>query len=264
LGWTLLPPLHRVLFTFLLFSLLELSPIARAEDPLQKESVEFFPCAMDGTIALENTDGSIHVYGWKEPRVRLAALRKAYSEARLKQVRIETKSEPAALIVHTIIPKVSGLFADRSGTVDYTLTVPESARLKLKLVNGEISLQYLRGADVDLALVNGRIMALNCYAQVRARSRNGVMEAFFDWWENLPATFDYGLRHGRIGVRLPAAARFRVNARTENGGIHQDFQLGTPMNLGPGEVLEAATAPEPPVSLGLSTGGGNISIDAIR
>lgn len=219
---------------------------------------------MDGTIELANTDGSIQIYGWDEARVRLATLRKAYTEPRLEQVRVTTKAEPAALIVRTIIPKASGLFADRSGTVDYTLTVPETARLKLKLANGEIILQGLRGAEVDLALVNGRIMALNCYAQVRARSQNGVMEAFFDWWENLPATFDYVLQRGRIGVRLPATARFRVNARTGEGRIDEEFELAAPVNLGPGQTLEAASASDALMSLGLKTGGGNISIDAIR
>jgi hypothetical protein len=109
--------------------------------------------------------------------------------------------------------------------------------------------------------VNGRITAFNCYAQVRARSKNGVMEAFFEWLENLPATFDYALQRGRIGVRLPAGAHFRVNARTGNGRIHQEFRFAAPRNAGSGQSLEAATAPDAPVSLGLSTGGGNISID---
>ena len=90
------------------------------------------------------------------------------------------------------------------------------------------------------------------------------MEAFFEWWENLPATFDYALQRGRIGVRLPAGARFRVNARTANGRIHQEFRFAAPRNAGPGQSLEAATAPDAPVSLGLSTGGGNIGIDVIR
>src|SRR5204863_6622607 len=106
----------------------------------------------------------------------------------------------------------------------------------------------LRGANADVELVNGRITALNCYAQVRASSSNGVMEAVFEWWENLPAMFDYALQRGRIGVRLPGGARFRVNARTGNGRIHQEFKFGAPVNVGPGQVLEGATVPDAPVS----------------
>lgn len=255
---------NRFLSALLLLALFLSQSSGCAKRPLQEQSEQFFPLARGGFITLENTDGSIHVYGWDEPRVRLAALRRAYTGPRLEQVRIETIAEEAALTVRTIVPKASGLFADRSGTVDYTLTVPESARLKLKLVNGEISLQGLRGAEVDLELGNGRIIALNCYAQVRARSKNGVLEAFFEWWENLPATFDYALERGRIGVRLPRNARFRVDARTGDGWIHQQFGFGAPAKIGSGQSLEAATAPDAPVSLGLRTGGGNISLDAIR
>jgi len=90
------------------------------------------------------------------------------------------------------------------------------------------------------------------------------MEAFFEWWENSAASFDYVLRHGRIGIRLPAGARFRVKARTGNGNIHQEFKFAAPIEMGPGQTLEGETAPHPAVSLDLSTGGGNISIDAIR
>ena len=87
------------------------------------------------------------------------------------------------------------------------------------------------------------------------------MEAFFEWWENHPAIFDYRLEHGRIGVRLPVAARFRVNARTGNGWVHQQFRLPDATNVGLGQALEAATTADAPVSLQLSTGGGNITID---
>ena len=263
-GRILLPALHRILFPILAGLLVGSSAVVRAEVPLREQSEQFFPLALNGTITLENTDGSIHIYGWNEPRVRLAALCKAYSASRLRQIRVETRAEPAILAVRTVVPKVSGWFADRSGTVDYTLTVPAAAQLRLKLANGEVVLQGLRGAKVDIALVNGRITALNCYAQIRANSSNGVMEAFFEWWENLPAKFDYALQRGRIGVRLPAGARFRVDARSDNGRIHQEFKFGAPADVGPGQVLEAATVPDAPVSLGLRTGSGNISLDAIR
>ncbi|CAN5472940.1 hypothetical protein BH18VER2_BH18VER2_10760 [soil metagenome] len=262
--WILLPALSRILFSILVGFLLVGGAAARGEEPLREQSEEFFPLALDGTIDLENGDGSIHIFGWDKPRVRLTVVRKAYSAPRLRQIRVETKAEPAALTVRTLIPPVSGLLADRSGTVDYTLNVPEPARLKLKLSNGEISLEGLRGAKFDLELANGRILALNCFAQVRARLQNGVMEAFFAWWENLPASFDYALQRGRIGVRLPAAAQFRVEARTADGRIQQGFHFANPVEAGAGQTLQAATTPDTPMSLGLRSGSGNISIDAIR
>jgi hypothetical protein len=237
--------------------------VAWAGDPLQEQTEEFFPLARDGAITLESSDGSIRFYGWNEPRVRLTALRRAYTASRLCQIRVETKAQPASLAVRTIIPNVTGFFADRSGTVDYTVTVPETARLKLKLVNGDVTLQGLRGGSADIELVNGRITALDCYARVQARSVNGVIEVFYEWWENLPAAFDCSLRRGRMGARLPAVARFRVDAHTANGQIHNDFKFDPPTSVGPGRSLQAATGPDVPVSFVLHTGGGNITIDAI-
>ncbi len=255
--------LHRcIAFSLLVLLLLSLA-VAHAEDPLQAQSEDYIPLPLNGNITLENGGGSFHIFGWYEPRVRLVALRKAYTAARLEQIHIEKKTEPSSLAVRTVIPAASGLFADRSGTVDYTLNVPETAHLRLKLVTGEITLQGLRGGRAEIELTNGRIIALNCFAQVRARSSNGVMEVFYEWWENIPTTFDYALKSGRIGARLPALAQFRVDAQTANGRIGNGFNF-KPQPNGRGQSLHAATAADAPVALHFRTGGGNISIDSFR
>jgi hypothetical protein len=210
-------------------------------------------------------------HGWLDPRLRLdeprvplTALRKAYTESRLHQIRADTRSQPASLTVRTIIPAASDLFADRSGTIDYTVTVPETAQLKLKLVNGDVTLHGLRGGRANIELVNGRIIALNCYARVQARSVNGALEVFYEWWENLRAAFDYTLQHGRIDASLPSEARFAVDAATSNGWIHDGFKFNSPTNVGPGQCLKTASARDALVSLGLRTGGGNISLNVVR
>ena len=191
-----------------------------ANDPLQESTEAFFPFARDGTLTVENTDGSIHIYGWNEPRVRLVALRKAYTASRLHEIRVETNAQPASIAVRTRIPVASGFFADRSGTVDYTIVVPETARLeKLSLVNGEIAIQGLRGGNANAEIVNGKITALNCFAHVRGRAVNGAMEAFFDWWEDLPARFDYVIRVWNDS-RETSAARALLRRRTDGGREH--------------------------------------------
>ncbi|HEY5037104.1 MAG TPA: hypothetical protein VII74_08255 [Chthoniobacterales bacterium] len=235
--------------------------VARAEQPLQSQTEQWFNLPLDGSITIANTDGSIHIFGWYEPRVRLSILRRAYTAPRLRQIRVQTNAQPRSLEIRTLIPRASGLFADRSGTVDYTLNVPEPAHLKLTLANGEVTLQGLRGAHADISLTNGRITALDCFANVKAHSIHGVMEVFYQWWENLPAAFDYQVQQGRIGVILPPAAQFRVDAATANGRIGNGFGFKILEAAGPGQTLRAATSPAVPLSLYLRTGGGNISID---
>ena len=235
----------------------------RAEAPLQAQTEDFYPLPLDGTITLESSGGSFHIVGWYEPRVRLVALRNAYTKSRLEQIRVEKKLGPRSLAVTTIIPPVSGLFADRSGTVDYTITVPETAHLKLKLEAGEITLEGLRGGQAEIELINGRVVARNCFANVRAHSTNGVLEVIYEWWENLPAIFDFDIRHGRIGAWLPFNARFQIDAQTANGRIGNGFRL-QPTTHEPSQSLQGRTAPEAPVTMRLRTGAGNISIDSWR
>jgi hypothetical protein len=262
--WILLPSLHRIFsFVLLWFFLVPAAPIW-ANPPLQEQNERFFSLSPGGTLTVNNTDGAIHVYAWNESRVRLAWVRKAYTTARLHQIRVTTRSQPNALFLQTNIPKATGFFADRSGTVEYTLTVPMRTNLTLKLNNGDITLSGLRGGQIGIELVNGWVSAGNCYAQIQARSVQGVMEIFYDWWEDLPAQLQFFLQRGRIMARLPINARFQVNAQAPNGQVNAGFPSFAATTNGSGQKLEGATAPNPSVSLGLRAAGGNITIDAIR
>lgn len=252
----------QVVFTF--FVLLVSTLSAPCAEPVTEQSEQFFDLPLTGAVNLENTDGTIYVVGWYVPRVRVATVRKAYTTERLHQIRVETTSNSDSLLIRTIIPRNSGLFADRSGTVGYTVTVPESAQLTLKLANGEVNLQGLRGGSAKIELINGRITAIDCFARIDARATTGVMEIFFDWWENHTASFNYFVHQGTIMARLPSAAHFRIDAQTSSGWIHHSFNLPTPTQEGRGQSLVGSNGPGPILSLGLHTGSGNISLDLTR
>jgi hypothetical protein len=254
--------LAQIAFSFPILLLLSLpSP---GGEPISDRSEQFFDLPLTGAINVENTDGTINVVGWYKPRVRLAIVRKAYTTNRLRQIRVETKSSPNSLSIRTIIPEIKGLFADRSGTVGYTITVPEPSQLTLKLANGEVSLEGLRGGNAKVELTNGRITAINCFAQVEARTTQGLMEIFFDWWENFPSRFNYILGQGRIAARLPAAAAFQLSAQTNDGRIQNSFGLPAPPKPNPGQTLTAAHGSNPIASLEMKARNGNILVEATR
>ena len=255
--------LHRSL-KFILLALALAIFSARADEPLREQTEKLYPLPRGGAVTIEGTDGSIHVYGWNEPRVRIVALRLAYTAPRLHEIAVETAAQPASVSVRTHIPPAHGIFADRSGTVDFTIVAPETARLELKLVNGEITLQGLRGGSAHAELVNGKITALNCVARVRAHSVTGALEVFREWWENFPASFDFSVGYGTIRARFPESAQFRVDAETAVGHVSNGFGFKNPARPGRGGKLEAATAADAPVVLHFRTGGGNISIDSFR
>src|SRR5262249_47337423 len=164
----------------------------------------------------------------------------------------------------TNIPKATGFLADRSGTVEYTLTVPMHTNLTLKQTNGDITLSGLRGGRSGIELGNGWGTAVNCFAQIQARSIQGVMGIFYDWWEDVSAQVQLSLQRGRIMARLPINARFQVNAQAPNGQVDSGFASLVATTNGSGQKLEGATAPNPSLSLGLRTAAGNITIDATR
>ena len=237
---------------------------ARADAPLEKQTEQFLPLQPGAAVKLVNIDGAIQVFAWREPRLRLATLRRAYTAARLQQLGLTTETRGNQVIIQTVMPEVHGLFADRSGTIDYTVTVPETTPLRLKLRTGEITLHDLRGGSAQIELGNGRLTAWNCFARVEAHAGTGTMQAFFPWWENLAAAFDYHIGYGRLDLRLPPEARFRIEAETADGGIHDEFGLPVRRETQRGQSLRGATEPDPPLSLGLHIRLGNISIDKLR
>ena len=249
---------------FILLLLLPSALPSTAAEAVSSQTEQYFDLPLTGSIDLENTDGVIDVVGWYQPRVRVASVRKAYTVARLEQIEIETKLSPNSLSIRTIIPATGGIFADRSGTVGFTLTVPESARLHLKLLNGEVTLQGLRGANAKVELKNGRMTARNCFARIDAQTENGLMELFFNWWENLPASCHYVLGQGKIVAWLPANARFQVAAQTGDGWIQNAFGLRNGVTKDRGQMLQGTTGPNPGISLGMSARHGNIRIDSVR
>ncbi|HEY1770716.1 MAG TPA: YajQ family cyclic di-GMP-binding protein [Chthoniobacterales bacterium] len=253
--------LSRALIFLLVFPGLTISS-SGAVTALKKETAEFFPMTRDGTITIANTDGAIHIFGWNETRVRVATLRQAYSQARLAQLRVETRANTNALTAHTIIPPAHGFFADKSGTIEYTINVPETAHLILKETNGEISIDGLRGGDAEIDLVNGRVTARNCIGRVRARAKTGALEVISQWWENFPASFDYAIDYGTIRALLAPGSQFQIDALTTHGGIDDDaFKLQGMKDSDDGQSIVAATAPGAPVRLRFRDRGGNISLD---
>src|SRR5213076_2116525 len=58
----------------------------------------------DGTFTISNTDGTIRIYGGNEPEVSVRAIKKAYSDERLKQIVVEIKATPKSVSIETIFP----------------------------------------------------------------------------------------------------------------------------------------------------------------
>ena len=61
--------------------------------PFQKTVDESRPLAANGEFELENTNGSVRLTTWDEPRVRIEAVKHAGSERALEELKVEIVGE---------------------------------------------------------------------------------------------------------------------------------------------------------------------------
>ena len=210
---------------FLSFLLCFASPLF-AEEPLQQKFKQTYALEQTGTISVENIDGSIRIYCWNEPEIKLEAIKKAYSSERLSQIAIDVAATSKSLTVKTTFPSQPGWwsFRDRSGTVDYTIIAPQTVKItNMSLANGDLLIEGLRGGSATASLSNGRIVAHNSFGDLRLRVANGALDIFYDWWEEMLFSLDLAITNGGIRAILPGAAKINLDAETVKGNITSDF-----------------------------------------
>src|SRR3954470_2834229 len=118
---------------------------ANAIEPLEEIIDQKFDVDPNVTLSVQNIDGAIRVYAAEEPVVIVQAVKKAYNAERLKGIAVDTKATPTSVAITTNFPPRKNVLSDRSGTVDYIIVVPQTAKItQLELTNGEILVEGLR------------------------------------------------------------------------------------------------------------------------
>lgn len=175
----------------------------------------------NGTLHIKNVDGSIRFYGSANPGVQIKATTKAYSAERLGTIKMQVASRPDSLSIETIFPpREKWSLRDRSGVVDYVIVVPEQLqKIEAELINGEISIDDLRGGNTHAHIINGRLSAKNCFANLDFEAKNGAIDFYYDWWEAGAFVAKAAIPDGGIGIYLPHDASFKVEAETQGGSI---------------------------------------------
>lgn len=217
------------------------------------------PLAAGGRVSLENVNGSVAVGVWDRAEVKIAAVRTADSQACLDDLRIDVDASPSAVRITTHYPS-SGLFgfSHCSAKVEYTLTVPASARLdEISLVNSSLEIAGVTGG-VRGETVNGRIRATGLAGGARLSTVNGSLEVAIG---QLAAGDAVELEsvNGRIELTLPASTAARINAKSVNGAISNDFGLEAEKHRGHGHELHGRVG-DGGGSVELSTVNGRITI----
>ena len=211
-----------------------------------------YPLASDGSIRLENVNGSIEITGWDKNEVSLEAETRAKTDEDLKKVHLRIEDTPNTLSIKAEYEKKSGWFG---GTVDasvhFKLMVPAGARLeKIESVNSDIMVAGIRG-PVRLATVNGRVQATGLAADTKMESVNGRLDAEF---ASVGAAGEVKLEsvNGSVELVLPHDAGANLRTSTVNGGISVE------------QAIKLSNSSHHNLAGQIGTGGPAVSIETVN
>jgi hypothetical protein len=207
-------------------SLLSFTSCGSATNRTLEETFEqFYRIERTADVSIKNNDGVVRVYGSPANDMRVQAIKRAYTPRQLKQIRVDVSVQPGSVSIETNFPSKPnlGLF-DRSGTVEYTIVVPETANIsRLESGNGEVLVEGMRGKTVHAHLERGRMLARNCFSNGIFLLGRGTLTLAYEWWEPGRFTIQANVANGNALAFLPWSAAFHLIAETRHGTISNDF-----------------------------------------
>lgn len=130
---------------------------------LSEEFHQTYALTADGRVELDNINGAVHISSWDRNEVKVDAVKYADTKERLDEAKIEIESGADHLSIRTKYPHYDQSWNwgshDNPASVEYTLTVPRTARLdEIKLINGSLDVTGMKG-EVRASCINGRLEA---------------------------------------------------------------------------------------------------------
>jgi hypothetical protein len=217
----------------------------------------------NATLSVQNIDGSIRVYAAEEPVILIQAIKKAYTPERLQGIVVDVKANRGSVAITTSFPPRSNALSDRSGTVDYIIVVPQTAKIsQLDLVSGEVFVEGLRnGGAAKAHLVNGWLAGHNCFGDLDLAVESGRLDVAYDWWENHEFAIKAFNTRGNIRAAFPSDASINLSATATEGRIANGFDSKKTSSEGVVHSLAEVIGPEAEVAVSLEARRGNIQID---
>ena len=241
------------------------APAAFAVELLEESLVQKYEVGPDATLSVQNTDGSIRVYGANQPVISVQAIKKAYNAERLRAIVVDVKATPNSVTISTSLPPRKNALSDRSGTVDYIIVVPKTAKImQLELTNGEILVEGLRnGGSAKAHLVNGWLAGHNCFGNLDLAVETGRLDVAYDWWENHEFAIKAFNTRGNIRAIFPGDSSLNLSAAALEGRVANGFAPKKPSS---GELIHSVAeviGQDAQAVVSLEARRGNIRIDKL-
>lgn len=201
---------------------------------LTEEFHQTYPLSATGRVSLSNINGSVRISAWDRSEVKVDAVKRAYTQERLREAEINVSASSGAIEIETEYPDYHWDSRDRErhenpASVEYTLTVPRNTRVEeISLVNGDLNVEGLSG-PVHASSVNGKVTARGLAGSVNLSVVNGRLEATLDSL-NGSGSVNLSAVNGPLVATIPSDANATVRADTVHGSISNDFNL--PVRVG--------------------------------
>jgi hypothetical protein len=220
------------------------------------------PLRADGTFSLRSIDGSVEIYGAESNEVKIVAIRKAFSLERLNAIQIQISGQGDTVNIDTsALPAPRWGLSDRSGTIDYVINLPQTARISsVEVPNGELVIRGMRGGAISAAVGNGRLTSHDCYCDQSLRVQRGGLDLFFDWNDQRPIAVDATIVNGNIWAVVPGDSSFKLHAFSRTGRVASDFTEIQDRKRGGVSEINEVIGPAPISRLILRATHGNIRI----
>jgi DUF4097 and DUF4098 domain-containing protein YvlB len=194
---------------------------------LTEEFHQTYTLTADGRVELDNINGSVHIASWDRNEVKVDAIKSADTKERLDEAKIEIDSHGSSLSIRTKYPDHDNTWNwgshNNPASVEYTLTVPRTARLdEIKLINGSLDVTGVSG-EVKASCINGRLDAHNLAGRARLSTINGQLKAQFD--QLARQSMELNSINGSVDLIIPSDSNAEVEASTVSGNINNDFGL---------------------------------------
>jgi hypothetical protein len=238
---------------------------ATAGEVLEDAVERRFPLDPSGTFSLRAIDGTVEIFGTDSREVKIVAIKKAFSPERLNAIAIRVNARQDAVEIETTPPPAPRHhFSDRSGTVEYTINIPQTARIgRVELPNGELVIDGMRGASIAANLGSGQLVTHNCFCDQTIRVNQGGLNIFFDWMEERPISIEAEIEDGNMSARLPTDAAFHMHAVTKQGRVSSDFSRMETRKRGDASEINEVIGDAPATKLSFRAREGNIHISEV-
>ena len=188
-----------------------------------KSYSETYDFSENGSINLDNINGSVEVSGWDKKQIQLNYTISADNADDLENVSVEVEHSKQDLNVEVDIS--SGGFMNWGGTsgeVSFELKVPKGVTLNsIDSVNGNIQISGVSG-EIKAETVNGKIVIKNVTNDVKFGTVNGDVEVYVDRLASSSRLKGDSV-NGDIEVYLPENDGFDIKSDTVNGDLSNDF-----------------------------------------